>query len=258
MQAAYNNLTCGGDPGDAVSKEISNSLTLAFARQLVAGLLFPERRRLNPGVDLGFRFLIRVVSEMIAFARFVMRDNGLAIHINTQQVTQVRQTSEGEPAIYIVGRETPMVVEGTLEGAIHKLEAAAAGLKVVEPSFEPIVETPVVAVQPSKLGVVAVESEAAFEPSPEPEPAIAEAASAKAKLAKTKAVTKAKPAKANTESEPVKPAKVEAKPVKSEAKPVKSEAKPVKSEAKPTKAEAKPTKAPEAPYPAASWFMGNR
>ena len=49
VQAAYNNLTCGGDPGDAVSKEINNGLTVAFARQLVADRLFPERRRLNLG-----------------------------------------------------------------------------------------------------------------------------------------------------------------------------------------------------------------
>ncbi|HEY1559806.1 MAG TPA: hypothetical protein VGF71_02830 [Caulobacteraceae bacterium] len=167
-----------------------------------------------------------------------MRDNGLAIHINTQQVTQVRQTSEGEPAIYIVGRETPMVVEGTLEAAIRKLEAAAAGLKVVEPAVEPMVETSALAAQPPTLEVVAMESEVTPEPAPESEPVVAAAASAKAKPAKTNSVTKAKPAKAKPES----------KPVKSEAK----------SEGKSAKSEAKSTKAPEVPYPTASWFMGNR
>jgi hypothetical protein len=178
---------------------------------------------------------------MIAFARFVMRDNGLAIHINTQQVTQVRQTSEGEPAIYIVGRETPMVVEGTLEAAIRKLEAAAAGLKVVEPAVEPMVEMSALAAQPPTSEVVAMESEVTPKPTPESGPVVAAAASAKAKPAKPNSVTKAKPAKAKPES-----------------KPVKSEAKPAKSETKPTKSEAKSTKAPEVPYPTASWFMGNR
>ncbi|HEY1414499.1 MAG TPA: hypothetical protein VGF42_01275 [Caulobacteraceae bacterium] len=164
---------------------------------------------------------------MIAFARFVMRDNGLAIHINTQQVTQVRQTTEGEPAIYIVGRETPMVVEGTLEAAIRKLEAAAAGLKVVEPAVEPMVETTPPVDQTPAPEMVAMESEATPQPEPEPEPeaAIAATSPGKAKPAKTKTETKAG----------------------TKAKPAKT---------KPGKPEA--SKAPEVPYPAASWFRGNR
>ena len=161
---------------------------------------------------------------MIAFARFVMRDNGLAIHINTQQVTQVRQTTEGEPAIYIVGRETPMVVEGTLEAAIRKLEAAAAGLKVVEPAVEDAVETLAPVARQPALEVVAMESEATSETAPESEAVVAKAASIKSKPAKAKTV------------------------IKAAAKPKAAKAKPAGPEAKPA----------EVPYPTASWFMGNR
>lgn len=164
---------------------------------------------------------------MIAFARFVMRDNGLAIHINTQQVTQVRQTTEGEPAIYIVGRETPMVVEGTLEAAIRKLEAAAAGIKVVESAVEPAAEMPSTVTRAPELEIVATELETSPEPAETVEPSIADEASPKVKPAKSRAVVKAG----------------------AKAKP---------SKAKPAKSESKPAKEPEAPYPAASWFMGNR
>ncbi len=159
---------------------------------------------------------------MVAFARFVMRDNGLAVHISAQQVTQVRQTTEGEPAIYIAGRDTPMIVEGTLEMAIRKLEGAAAGIKIVEPAVELVMEAPVA--EPPALEIVtaevAPEPEAAAEPAPEPEVVLA----AKGKPAKTKAVAKVKPQKA-------KPA---------------------------AKSEASALKEPEAPYPTASWFKGNR
>ena len=34
---------------------------------------------------------------MLIFAKFVMRDSGLPIHINTPHVTQVRLTLDGEP-----------------------------------------------------------------------------------------------------------------------------------------------------------------
>src|SRR6516225_4330031 len=73
---------------------------------------------------------------MLLFARFVMRDSGLPIHISTTHVTQVRLTIDGEPAIYLAGKETPIVVEGTLDQALEKLEAAAAGVRVVEPEVE--------------------------------------------------------------------------------------------------------------------------
>jgi len=158
---------------------------------------------------------------MIAFARFVMRDNGLAIHINAEQVTQVRQTTEGEPAIYTLGRDTPMIVEGTLEATIRKLEAAAAGIRIVETTVEPIVEEPEVRTPALELVApeIAPEPEVAAEPTPEPE--IAKAA--KAKPTKTKA-----PAKAKTQK---------------------------------TKSEKIETTAPmdeEPPFPTATWFKGNR
>src|SRR5258708_11185524 len=90
---------------------------------------------------------------MLIFAKFVMRDSGLPIHINTPHVTQVRLTIDGEPAIYLVGKETPIVVEGSLEGALKKLEAAGAGFRLVEseipaPSPVPITILPVVAPPP--------------------------------------------------------------------------------------------------------------
>ncbi len=70
---------------------------------------------------------------MLIFAKFTMRDSGLPIHINTPHVTQVRLTLDGEPAIYLVGKETPIVVEGTMEAALKKLEAAGAGFRLAEP-----------------------------------------------------------------------------------------------------------------------------
>lgn len=164
---------------------------------------------------------------MVAFARFVMRDNGLAIHINATAVTQVRQTTEGEPAIYITGRESPMVVEGTLDAAIRKLEAAAAGIKVVEPAFEvaepSVAETPALVAKPPMLELVSSEEPAAPEvaPDPVPETEIVEAPKAKPMKAKAGAKTKAAKAKA-------------------------------------TKAAAPVPQEPEIPYPSASWFMGNR
>jgi hypothetical protein len=75
---------------------------------------------------------------MVTFARLIMRDNGLAIHVNPEHVTQIRQTIEGEPAIYISGRETPMIVEGTLEAALRKLDAASAGLTVLVNEEPPV------------------------------------------------------------------------------------------------------------------------
>lgn len=80
---------------------------------------------------------------MLVFARFVMRDSGLPILINTPHVTQVRLTIDGEPAIYLMGKDTPIVVEGDFESALKKLEAAAAGLRLVEP--EPPAPEPVAA-----------------------------------------------------------------------------------------------------------------
>jgi outer membrane biosynthesis protein TonB len=62
-----------------------------------------------------------------------MRDSGLPIFINTPHVTQVRLTIDGEPAIYLMGKDTPILVEGTMDGAMKRLEAAAAGLRLVEP-----------------------------------------------------------------------------------------------------------------------------
>jgi hypothetical protein len=93
---------------------------------------------------------------MLVFARFVLRDNGLPIHIATEHVTQVRLTIDGEPAIYILNKETPVIVEGTLEAAVRKLEAAASGLRLVEPEPAP--------------NVIPWETPAANEPAPAPEP----------------------------------------------------------------------------------------
>jgi protein TonB len=177
---------------------------------------------------------------MVAFARFVMRDNGLAIHINADQVTQVRQTSEGEPAIYTLGRDTPMIVEGTLEAAIRKLEAATAGIRVVEPAAEPIAETTAPEVKPPVLELVA----SAPEPEPEPEPVVQPepepevVAAAKTRTVKAKSPAKVKTAKA-------KAAKVET----ADGEPADGE---------PAKVEDAPAKKQEIPYPTASWFRGNR
>jgi hypothetical protein len=74
---------------------------------------------------------------MSAFARFVLRDNGLAIHIAPQHVTQVRETGEGDPAIYMVGKDTPLMVEGDVPEALRRLQAAAMGLAEPEPALEP-------------------------------------------------------------------------------------------------------------------------
>jgi hypothetical protein len=74
---------------------------------------------------------------MLAFARFILRDNGLAIHIAANQVTQVRETSEGDPAIYLVGKDTPLMVEGDVESALRRLQAAAAGVAPAEPELVP-------------------------------------------------------------------------------------------------------------------------
>jgi hypothetical protein len=105
---------------------------------------------------------------MSAFARFVLRDNGLAIHIAPHHVTQVRETSEGCPAIYLSGKDTPLMVEGDLEDALRRIQAAAEGVAVAAP--------------------------AAFEPEPEPQP-VANAPAKTAKVRKPK-VAKAKPAAA--------------------------------------------------------------
>ena len=165
---------------------------------------------------------------MVAFARFVMRDNGLAIHINAEHVTQVRQTTEGEPAIYITGRDTPMIVEGVLEAAIRKLEAAAAGIMVIEPAIEAALEpTPPVAKSPV-LELVTSEpppdlvAEPESTPEPLPEPEVAELGKAKSSKAKTTAKSKSAKAKA------------------------------------PKTASEAPPKEPEMPYPSASWFRGSR
>jgi hypothetical protein len=53
----------------------------------------------------------------------------------------VRLTIDGEPAIYLVGKDTPILVEGTFDGALKKLEAAASGLRIVDP--EPVAPEPV-------------------------------------------------------------------------------------------------------------------
>ena len=128
---------------------------------------------------------------MVAFAHFVMKDNGLPIHINPQHVTQVRQTVEGEPAVYVAGRETPMVIEGTVDSAIRKLEAAAAGLRLVEqPYMQAEATTPVIDFSPAPP----VQSAA---PDPPPTP--------KRKPAKPKSARRASPKAAKTQ--PAVPAK---------------------------------------------------
>jgi hypothetical protein len=74
---------------------------------------------------------------MSAFARFVLRDNGLPIHIAPHHVTQVRETGEGDPAIYLSGKDTPLMVEGGIDEALRRLQAAAAGVAMPEPAVEP-------------------------------------------------------------------------------------------------------------------------
>lgn len=143
---------------------------------------------------------------MLVFARFVLRDNGMPIHIATEHVTQVRLTIDGEPAIYILNKETPVVVEGTLEAAVRKLEAAASGLRLVEPEPAP--------------NVIPWETPAANEPAPEPEPepampiALAKP-SAKAKKTVPKAAGDKKAAA--KKSATVSPIKRKAKPVSAPA-----------------------------------------
>lgn len=141
---------------------------------------------------------------MLVFARFVLRDNGMPIHIATEHVTQVRLTIDGEPAIYILNKETPVVVEGTLEAAVRKLEAAASGLRLVEPEPAPNV---------IPWGAPAA-NEPVFAPEPEPEPVIAIALAkpaAKAKKPVPKAARGKKPAA--TKSATVSAIKSKAKPV---------------------------------------------
>lgn len=124
---------------------------------------------------------------MLVFARFVLRDNGLPIHIATEHVTQIRLTIDGEPAIYILNKETPIIVEGTLEATVRKLEVAASGLRPVE--AEPAVN------------VVPLESIRDFAPPPEPVVSmIADVAPATAKKAAARGgpAKKATPKKAAT------------------------------------------------------------
>jgi hypothetical protein len=139
---------------------------------------------------------------MLIFAKFTMRDSGLPIHINTPHVTQVRLTIDGEPAIYLVGKETPIVVEGTLEAALKKLEAAGAGFRLVEPEPPAPVQAPMPMPMPiAAPATVTVLSVAAppipsppppspvamAKPAPRPKP---QATAAKAKPAPTKAAPK--------------------------------------------------------------------
>jgi hypothetical protein len=137
---------------------------------------------------------------MLVFARFVMRDSGLPIHINTPHVTQIRLTIDGEPAIYLVGKESPIVVEGTLEGALKKLEAAAAGLRLVE--AEPAELAP-----PSPVTAVVTVLPGVDAPAVAPPPAAkVKPPSPKKVAAKAGASAKAKAVKADGPAEPVKPA----------------------------------------------------
>ena len=87
---------------------------------------------------------------MSAFARFIMRDNGLAIYIAPNQVTQVRETIEGDPAIYLVGKDTPLMVEGDVPSALRRLQAAAAGIAPAEIESAPEPEPEAIGVAPAK------------------------------------------------------------------------------------------------------------
>jgi len=120
---------------------------------------------------------------MVAFARFTMRDNGLPIYINPEQVSQVRLTSEGDPAIYIAGRDTPMIIEGTVEETVQVLETVTLGGRAADP-----VESAALEAEPSPLLV--------------DETSDAPVLKAKAP-AKAKAKAARKPAKAKTEELPV-------------------------------------------------------
>jgi hypothetical protein len=178
---------------------------------------------------------------MLVFARFMMRDSGLPIHISTPHVTQVRLTIDGEPAIYLAGKETPILVEGTLEGALKTLEAAAAGLRLVETEPEAPPVSAAVAVFPvaeARAPAAPVEAEAS---APAPAPAPAPTATVKAKAPKPK-----KPASKPAASAP----EVTAKPPKL-----------VIQAAKPAKAAPPPSPKPVEKEPAhspMSWFKGLR
>jgi hypothetical protein len=89
---------------------------------------------------------------MTAFARFVLRDNGLPIHIAPHHVTQVRETADGDPAIYLTGKDTPLMVEGDVPDALRRLQAAAAGLSATEPAphAKPVAQPPAKAAKPRK------------------------------------------------------------------------------------------------------------
>jgi len=193
---------------------------------------------------------------MLVFAKFVMRDSGLPIHISTPHVTQVRLTIDGEPAIYLAGKETPILVEGTLEGALKKLEAAAAGLRLVEPEAEappatatvtvfPVAEPPATIARIEPPAPAAVEVEAAV-----PEPAVEVEAAAPAPAAKVKAAKPKKPAAA-----PAVKAKAP-KPTPEDAKPAAEAPKPAPA-AKPAKVAPfeKPAEKDHSPM---SWFKGLR
>jgi hypothetical protein len=175
---------------------------------------------------------------MLIFAKFVMRDSGLPIHINTPHVTQVRLTIDGEPAIYLVGKETPIIVEGSLEGALKKLEAAGAGFRLVE--SEPLAPSPV----PATITILPV----AASPPPAPfAPPAAAASPSPVAIAKPTPKPRAHVAKAKPT-----PRKTAAKPEVVAVQP-----------AAPGVAK-KPAKAPAAPPPAEqpsgamSWFKGLR
>jgi len=122
---------------------------------------------------------------MLVFARFVLRDNGLPIHIATEHVTQIRVTIDGEPAIYILNKETPIIVEGSLEAVVRKLETAASGLRSVEP--EPAAN--VVALEPIRDFAPAPEPVISIVPTPMParQKKVAKASGAKKPAAKTAA-----------------------------------------------------------------------
>jgi len=129
---------------------------------------------------------------MVAFARFTMRDNGLSIYINPEQVAQVRQTIEGDPAVYIAGRDTPMIIEGTLEGTIRMLEALTSGGGTAER-----IEAPALEAEPSPPSAQLTPADAANSaPEVSDAPALKAKAPAKAKAAR-------KPAKIKTEELPV-------------------------------------------------------
>jgi outer membrane biosynthesis protein TonB len=133
---------------------------------------------------------------MLVFARFVMRDNGQPILINTPHVTQVRLTIDGEPAIYLLGKDTPILVEGDFESAMKKLEAAASGLRLVEP--EPPAPEPEVA-------TVTALPVALPSPEPAPAPPPAEPSSprkAPRKVARAKPEPAASPAKTKAAHDP--------------------------------------------------------